>query len=236
MQNEADQLTRFKAFVAVGEGWDTPENGDEVEVHYIENPKISVPPLIAVLPPPPPTFSPNATPHPQQKRKKTNARSSEEEEKENNGGDSASLRRTRNKLPRVQLVGFKIDDSQNEKTCRPKTMHFDVSCKNEKNDKACPFIFCYKCLINRYGEKIEDMEVLCDWKCPKCIGIYNRSFCMKRRGNQPTGILAHTVKGVFPKLSYLYNLIHKIGRFFFFFYGSNALWKGVIGWSRFGWR
>ncbi|KAK9125312.1 hypothetical protein Scep_014158 [Stephania cephalantha] len=35
-ETEADQQTRFKTFVVVGEGWDTFENGNEVEVHYTE--------------------------------------------------------------------------------------------------------------------------------------------------------------------------------------------------------
>ncbi|KAK9116108.1 hypothetical protein Sjap_015055 [Stephania japonica] len=73
-------------------------------------------------------------------------------------------------------------------------MDFAASCKNQKDDKACSFRFCYKCLLNRYGEKAEEMELLGDWKCPKCRGICNCSFCMKRRGHQPTGILAHTAK------------------------------------------
>lgn len=30
----------------------------------------------------------------------------------------------------------------------------------------------------RYGEKAEEMEALDDWKCPKCRGICNCSFCM----------------------------------------------------------
>ncbi|XP_050906505.1 uncharacterized protein LOC127120140 isoform X2 [Lathyrus oleraceus] len=30
--------------------------------------------------------------------------------------------------------------------------------------------------------------------CPKCKGICNCSFCMKKRGQQPTGLLAHTAK------------------------------------------
>ncbi|KAK9106945.1 hypothetical protein Syun_022956 [Stephania yunnanensis] len=137
-------------------------------------------------------------PKPKRKYNKTKKTQVAEEEKEKeNGSDSASPRRKRNKSPGVRLVGSRIYDSQNGKTChqcRQKTMDFSASCKNQKEDKACRFRFCYKCLLNRYGEKAEEMELLGDWKCPKCRGICNCSFCMKRRGHQPTGILSHTAK------------------------------------------
>ncbi|KAK9128699.1 hypothetical protein Syun_017496 [Stephania yunnanensis] len=76
-ETEADQQTRFKTFVVVSEGWDTSENGDEVEVHYTENPAFSISPLMAVLPPPSPASLSSATPNPQKKRKKKNAKSGE---------------------------------------------------------------------------------------------------------------------------------------------------------------
>ncbi|KAJ8434300.1 hypothetical protein Cgig2_009275 [Carnegiea gigantea] len=115
----------------------------------------------------------------------------------------------RTKCPGVRVVGGRIYDSQNGKTChqcRQKTMDFTAACKNMKLDKQCTIKFCHKCLLNRYGEKAEEMEALDDWKCPKCRGICNCSFCIygslkigksyfrKKRGHKPTGILVHTAK------------------------------------------
>ncbi|XP_021887955.1 uncharacterized protein LOC110807212 isoform X2 [Carica papaya] len=97
----------------------------------------------------------------------------------------------------VRVVGGRIYDPQNGKTChqcRQKTIDFSASCKNQKQDKQCPIKFCHKCLLNRYGEKAEDVALLDDWKCPKCRGICNCSFCMKKRGHRPTGVLAHRAK------------------------------------------
>ncbi|KAJ4972521.1 hypothetical protein NE237_005695 [Protea cynaroides] len=103
----------------------------------------------------------------------------------------------RTKCPGVRVIGGRIYDSENGKTChqcRQKTMDFSAACKNRKNDKLCTIRFCHKCLLNRYGEKAEEMAVLDDWKCLKCRGICNCSCCMKKRGHQPTGILVHTAK------------------------------------------
>ncbi|KAM7475379.1 hypothetical protein LguiB_022622 [Lonicera macranthoides] len=104
------------------------------------------------------------------------------------------------KSPGVRVIGARIYDSEHGKTChqcRQKTMDFVVSCKSQtqnKNNKQCTFRFCHKCLLNRYGEKAEELAELVDWICPKCRGICNCSFCMKKRGFHPTGILVHTAK------------------------------------------
>ncbi|XP_059642758.1 uncharacterized protein LOC132284649 [Cornus florida] len=103
----------------------------------------------------------------------------------------------RTKSPGVRVIGGRIYDSQNGTTChqcRQKTMDFSAGCRNQKKKKSCPIKFCHKCLLNRYGEKAEEMSLLEDWKCPKCRGICNCSLCMKKRGHQPTGILVHTAK------------------------------------------
>ncbi|XP_010263034.1 PREDICTED: uncharacterized protein LOC104601411 isoform X2 [Nelumbo nucifera] len=103
----------------------------------------------------------------------------------------------RTKSPGVRLLHGRLYDSENGKSChqcRQKTMDFVASCKNKRENKPCTIKFCHKCLLNRYGEKAEEMEVLDEWKCPKCRGICNCSFCMKKRGHQPTGILVHTAK------------------------------------------
>ncbi|KAA3458383.1 zf-4CXXC_R1 domain-containing protein [Gossypium australe] len=115
----------------------------------------------------------------------------------------------------IRVVGRRIYDSENGKTChqvvycfwfcladwetlmflcRQKTMDFLAPCKNLKKDKQCTIKYCHKCLLNRYGEKAEEVALLIDWKCPKCRDICNCSCCMKKKGHNPTGILVHTAK------------------------------------------
>ncbi|XP_047333767.1 uncharacterized protein LOC124937532 [Impatiens glandulifera] len=48
----------------------------------------------------------------------------------------------------------------------------------------------------RYGEKAEEMSVVEDLFCPKCRDNSNYSFCMKKMGHKPTGILVHTAKSI----------------------------------------
>ncbi|CAN1241159.1 Cell division cycle-associated 7-like protein [Linum perenne] len=106
--------------------------------------------------------------------------------------------KSRTKDPGLRVVGGRIYDSRNGKTChqcRQKTMDVMAPCKNLKvNNKPCPITYCHKCLDNRYGEKAEIVSQVDDWHCPKCRGICNCSLCMKKKGHQPTGILAHQAK------------------------------------------
>ncbi|KAG5527906.1 hypothetical protein RHGRI_028735 [Rhododendron griersonianum] len=78
--------------------------------------------------------------------------------------------------------------------CRHKAMGLVASCKNKKKNKPCTTSYCKNCLLNRYGEKVEEVTVLEDWFCPKCRGICNCSCCRKKQGHQPTGRLVHTAK------------------------------------------
>ncbi|KAI8534377.1 hypothetical protein RHMOL_Rhmol10G0085100 [Rhododendron molle] len=78
--------------------------------------------------------------------------------------------------------------------CRHKAMGLVASCKNKKKSKPCTTSYCKNCLLNRYGEKVEEVTVLEDWFCPKCRGICNCSCCRKKQGHQPTGRLVHTAK------------------------------------------
>ncbi|GAV75644.1 zf-4CXXC_R1 domain-containing protein [Cephalotus follicularis] len=114
------------------------------------------------------------------------------------------------KSPRVRVVGGRIYDSQNGKTChqcRQKTRDFSAACTNLKQNKQCTIRFCHKCLLNRYGEKAEDVALLDDWNCPKCRGICNCSFCMKKRGHRPTGMLVYTAKATgFSSVSEMLNV------------------------------
>ncbi|KAL1208703.1 E3 ubiquitin-protein ligase JMJ24 [Cardamine amara subsp. amara] len=99
--------------------------------------------------------------------------------------------------PGVRVIGGRIYDSSNGKTChqcRQKTMDFVASCKSINKSKTCPINYCHKCLINRYGENAEEVAKLDNWICPKCRDNCNCSFCMKKRGLNPTGILAHKAK------------------------------------------
>ncbi|XP_039046535.1 uncharacterized protein LOC120186728 [Hibiscus syriacus] len=92
-----------------------------------------------------------------------------------------SPKRRRNSSPGVRLIHNRIYDSHNGKTChqcRQKTVDFAASCKRKIDQKQCTIHFCHKCLLNRYGEKAEEVALLNDWNCPKCRGICNCSFCM----------------------------------------------------------
>ncbi|KAK4834628.1 hypothetical protein QYF36_025888 [Acer negundo] len=105
----------------------------------------------------------------------------------------------RTKCPGVRVIRGITYDSENGKSChqcRQKTTVFSATCKNLKGNKQCTINFCHKCLLNRYGEKAEDVALFDDWKCPKCRGICNCSQCMKKRGHKPTGQLAHAAKAI----------------------------------------
>ncbi|CAA0406174.1 unnamed protein product [Arabidopsis thaliana] len=91
----------------------------------------------------------------------------------------------------------RIEDSTNGKTChqcRQKRTDLVGSCVTKKKDKTCPIKLCTKCILNRYGENAQEVAVKKDWICPKCRGNCNCSYCMKKRGQKPTGILVHTAK------------------------------------------
>ncbi|KAG8099954.1 hypothetical protein GUJ93_ZPchr0013g36316 [Zizania palustris] len=79
--------------------------------------------------------------------------------------------------------------------CRQKLRGLAASCKQlKKKGKLCPIQYCCKCLRNRYGEDVEEVAKDESWVCPKCKSICNCSLCMKKKGLQPTGALAHTAK------------------------------------------
>ncbi|KAF2299501.1 hypothetical protein GH714_032277 [Hevea brasiliensis] len=99
--------------------------------------------------------------------------------------------------PGVRVIGRRIYDPEKGKSChqcRQKTRDLAAGCKNQKRNKQCPIHYCHKCLLNRYGEKIQEVVLFDEWKCPKCRGICNCSLCMRKRGHRPTGILVHTAK------------------------------------------
>ncbi|PWA68788.1 zinc-finger domain of monoamine-oxidase A repressor R1 [Artemisia annua] len=73
--------------------------------------------------------------------------------------------------------------------CRHKTYGVYASCTNQSKTKPCLLKYCDTCLLNRYGEKAEDVTLLDQWDCPRCRGVCNCSTCMKKRGHQPTGIV-----------------------------------------------
>ncbi|CAN6231505.1 unnamed protein product [Urochloa humidicola] len=103
----------------------------------------------------------------------------------------------RNPAPGVRVVGRRIYDPENGKTChqcRQKTTDFAAACKQVKKKGLCPIKYCRKCLLNRYGENAEEAAEKEDWICPKCRGICNCSFCRKKKGEMPTGIMAHIAK------------------------------------------
>ncbi|KAL5196845.1 hypothetical protein ABZP36_000357 [Zizania latifolia] len=79
--------------------------------------------------------------------------------------------------------------------CCQKIRSSAASCKQlKKKGKPCPIRYCCKCLRNRYGENVEEVAKDKSWACPKCKDICNCSLCMKKKGLQPMGALAHTAK------------------------------------------
>ncbi|XP_034675097.1 uncharacterized protein LOC117906229 [Vitis riparia] len=94
-------------------------------------------------------------------------------------------------LSRIQVILFigRRVISVGKKTRDSRTL-----CRNLKKNKPCPIKYCQRCVLNRYGEKAEEVAQLEDWKCPKCRGICNCSFCRKKIGCAPTGILVHKAK------------------------------------------
>ncbi|XP_037411445.1 uncharacterized protein LOC119274821 [Triticum dicoccoides] len=105
--------------------------------------------------------------------------------------------RKRNPCPGIRAVGGRIYDPENGKTChqcRQKTTDFAVACKQPGGKGPCSTHFCHTCLFNRYGEDAKKAAKKARWACPKCRGICNCSFCRKKKGETPTGILAHAAK------------------------------------------
>ncbi|PSR96562.1 Cell division cycle-associated 7-like protein [Actinidia chinensis var. chinensis] len=132
-----------------------------------------------------------------QTKTKTTKKTGKPEKKKKNTTRSESGNAKRKKSLGVRVIHGRIYDSQNGKSChqcRQKTLDFGVSCKNQSVNKQCTIHFCHICLLNRYGEKAEEMAELGDWKCPKCRGICNCSLCMKKRGCCPTGRLVQAAK------------------------------------------
>ncbi|KAK7266761.1 hypothetical protein RIF29_19416 [Crotalaria pallida] len=120
-------------------------------------------------------------------------------------------RKKRTTNPGIRVVGNRVYDSATGKTChqvtgsnpdnglflrrcRQKTTDLSASCKNVINGKLCTKRFCQKCLFNRYGEEVEQVELLSDWSCPKCRDKCNCSCCRKKNGKPPTGQLAKKAK------------------------------------------
>ncbi|EXB97175.1 hypothetical protein L484_008665 [Morus notabilis] len=116
---------------------------------------------------------------------------------DDNGGEQSKPKHQ--KSPRFRVVGSRIYDSVNGRSChqgRQKTIDFVASCKSKNGEKPCTLHFCHKCLLNRYGEVAKKVDLLDDWKCPKCRGICNCSCCMKKRGHKPTGIMVRAAKAI----------------------------------------
>ncbi|PWA54655.1 Zinc-finger domain of monoamine-oxidase A repressor R1 [Artemisia annua] len=129
----------------------------------------------------------------------------------NESGEAKEMKpRKRNKAPGVRVVGGRVYDSENGKTChqcRQKTLDFTADCKNSSKGKPCTLKYCCTCLMNRYGEKAEEVAALEDWSCPRCRELCNCSFCMKKRGHNPTGALVQIAKvGGFSSVSDLLNV------------------------------
>ncbi|KAI5072553.1 hypothetical protein GOP47_0012659 [Adiantum capillus-veneris] len=112
-------------------------------------------------------------------------------------GAQAGATTKRRKGLGLRVIGGRIYDSENGRTChqcRQKTIDFMASCKASFRSRPCTQHYCAKCLLNRYGEKVTEVSQLPSWSCPKCRRECNCSICLKKQGCVPTGILAHTAK------------------------------------------
>ncbi|KXS20547.1 hypothetical protein M427DRAFT_52144 [Gonapodya prolifera JEL478] len=104
----------------------------------------------------------------------------------------------------VRVVGGRIYDSVNGESChqcRQKTLDPKIKCTNKivytyadgtTVTSMCTLMLDEQCLKGRYGQTIADAMATGDWHCPKCQGICNCSFCRRKKGKAPTGILKHT--------------------------------------------
>ncbi|CAH1421419.1 unnamed protein product [Lactuca virosa] len=134
---------------------------------------------------------------PTKEKKRKMLGSSVEEENGTKVDNSSSQPKKRNSNPGVRVIGGRVYDSENGTTChqcRQKTYAVFASCKNKSKTKPCPLKYCNTCLLNRYGEKVEDVALMDEWSCPKCRDACNCSICRKKRGHEPTGMLAVMAK------------------------------------------
>ncbi|KAG9459579.1 hypothetical protein H6P81_004087 [Aristolochia fimbriata] len=102
--------------------------------------------------------------------------------------DSTSIEASR--TPRAR-------DSRNGKNChqcRQPTKDTVATCNNVIGKRLCRLNICRKCLLNRYAENVDEVSHSTDWSCPKCRNICNCSVCMRKKGYEPTGILAPEAK------------------------------------------
>ncbi|PRP86482.1 cob(I)yrinic acid a,c-diamide adenosyltransferase, mitochondrial-like [Planoprotostelium fungivorum] len=94
-----------------------------------------------------------------------------------------------------RLKGARVYDKINGKTChQQKTMDEKTKCMSE--DGTTNHKFCAVCLLNRYGERLEEVNARDDWACPFCRGLCNCSFCRQKNGKAPTGQLATFVRSL----------------------------------------
>jgi len=120
--------------------------------------------------------------------------------KRKNSGKEKKKKGRRNSLG-VRIVGNKIYDSENGTTChqcRQKTMDPKIQCTHfmivDGTKIACNVMLDENCLFNRYGQTIEQARSTGEWKCPMCLDICNCSFCRRRKGLAPTGIMINRAR------------------------------------------
>ncbi|KAI7833476.1 zinc-finger domain of monoamine-oxidase A repressor R1-domain-containing protein [Kickxella alabastrina] len=75
--------------------------------------------------------------------------------------------------------------------CRQKTTDPKIRCGNQ----GCTMALDHRCLLVRYNEDaVEILNTGEMWECPRCRGVCNCSFCMRKRNRLPTGQLATFIK------------------------------------------
>lgn len=57
--------------------------------------------------------------------------------------------------------------------CRQKTAEVKAKCGK------CTLWWCPACLLNRYGERVAEVDFIPGWPCPRCRGDCNCSNCRK---------------------------------------------------------
>ncbi|CAG8550555.1 9157_t:CDS:2 [Ambispora leptoticha] len=99
----------------------------------------------------------------------------------------------RNPNPGRRIQGGRIYDSELGTTChqcRQKTIEEKIRCTNELEEgQMCRVMLDERCLMGRYGENLEEARKTGEWICPKCRDICNCSFCRRKKGLAPTGLL-----------------------------------------------
>ncbi|ELR18832.1 'chromo' (CHRromatin Organization MOdifier) domain containing protein [Acanthamoeba castellanii str. Neff] len=122
-------------------------------------------------------------------RKKARREREKEDAEEAEGEETEEQRNARNSN---KWIGSRLYDSDRGITCHQCRCTVDekTTCANEfRIHTPARHHYCRRCLWNRYGEALDEVRKDPVWLCPSCRGVCNCSFCRKKRGQAPTGVL-----------------------------------------------